>query len=349
MTNKNLINSISFHASNTIVSVVKNNKWVVLKLLPEMKILSTHSLFKSGILFADSSRDSKYIIFAGDGSSDKYPTTNLVIYNSHHKAEVATLTLKSEIIAARIASNTLVCVFVNKIVLYSISDLAPIETFETHDNPKGIVDYLLNEKGALKVLLTLGTEKGSIQIITFENGEYAKKNSFRVANSKVHSIKISTNGEQICTSSFKGTVLRIFNPVGQLLFEYRRGTKNAKIWNLSFSQNSQLLTLSSSSHTLHVWPLNEKIMTKEQRKKRVKKNGNYVFSSSLNSNMIRSKMKISIPFKEEFRVCFLGQNQIFVISVLGKILLYSVDLENNTISCGNKSSVQELLSNELQF
>jgi autophagy-related protein 18 len=82
----------------------------------------------------------------------------------------------------------------------------------------------------------------------------------------------------IATSSDKGfpvslgTVIRVFSiPDGNQLFQFRRGTYNARIFCISFNMQSTLLCVSSDTDTVHVYKL-----VNEQEPRVQKRNSGYL-------------------------------------------------------------------------
>ena len=60
----------------------------------------------------------------------------------------------------------------------------------------------------------------------------------------------------LATASDKGTVVRVYSiPDGQKLWQFRRGSSNARIWSINFNLASTLLAVSSDSSTIHIYRL----------------------------------------------------------------------------------------------
>lgn len=72
-------------------------------------------------------------------------------------------------------------------------------------------------------------------------------------------MEFNSNGSMLATVSTAGTYVRVFSvPLGQKLWSFRRGTRSATVCHLSFSQDSRLLSLcSSSAPTVHIFHLDE--------------------------------------------------------------------------------------------
>lgn len=67
----------------------------------------------------------------------------------------------------------------------------------------------------------------------------------------------TSSGQQLlATASDKGTVIRVWSvPGAQKLYQFRRGTREARIYSMSFNAVSSLLAVSSAHDTVHVFKL----------------------------------------------------------------------------------------------
>ena len=85
---------------------------------------------------------------------------------------------------------------------------------------------------------------------------YPSIHIFLAHTSSLRTLILSATGSMLCTSSTKGTLLRVFNTANrQLVRELRRGTDQADIWSVAFSdQNTgEMVACSSDKNTIHVW------------------------------------------------------------------------------------------------
>lgn len=78
-------------------------------------------------------------------------------------------------------------------------------------------------------------------------------------DSPLAALAFTPTGTRIATASEKGTVIRVFSiNDGSRLYEFRRGLKRCvRIANLLFSMDSQYLTASSNTETVHIFRLDE--------------------------------------------------------------------------------------------
>lgn len=69
-------------------------------------------------------------------------------------------------------------------------------------------------------------------------------------------MSINSTGTLLATSSEKGTVIRVWNiPGAEKLYQFRRGTREAKIYSVNFNLVSTLLAVSSAHDTVHIFKL----------------------------------------------------------------------------------------------
>ncbi|KAJ6231386.1 autophagy-related 18a [Anaeramoeba flamelloides] len=84
--------------------------------------------------------------------------------------------------------------------------------------------------------------------------------SIKCHNSRITKIEFSRDEKLFATVSKKGTIIRIFqvkNPKNTLC-ELRRGSKARKIYHIAFSSNSEFLSVTSESGTIHIFKIKEK-------------------------------------------------------------------------------------------
>lgn len=81
-------------------------------------------------------------------------------------------------------------------------------------------------------------------------------NIIQAHKTPISSLALNSTGSLLATSSDKGTVIRVFSvPGAQKLYQFRRGTYNAKIYSIAFNAVSSLLAVSSDTETVHIFKL----------------------------------------------------------------------------------------------
>lgn len=81
-------------------------------------------------------------------------------------------------------------------------------------------------------------------------------NIIQAHKTPISSLSLNSTGSLLATASDKGTVIRVFSvPGAQKLYQFRRGTYNAKIYSIAFNAVSSLLAVSSDTETVHIFKL----------------------------------------------------------------------------------------------
>jgi autophagy-related protein 18 len=81
-----------------------------------------------------------------------------------------------------------------------------------------------------------------------------KVNMIEAHKSPLAALEFCYGGSRLATCSTKGTIIRVYaNPTGGLLYQLRRGAKDALIDSLVFSSSGRYLAAVSNTTTLHVF------------------------------------------------------------------------------------------------
>lgn len=74
--------------------------------------------------------------------------------------------------------------------------------------------------------------------------------------SPISFLSINSTGTVVATASDKGTVIRVWSvPGAEKLYQFRRGTREARIYSMNFNSMSTLLAVSSAHDTVHIFKL----------------------------------------------------------------------------------------------
>lgn len=93
-----------------------------------------------------------------------------------------------------------------------------------------------------------------------QSASYPIVHIFLAHSSQLRTLTLSTTGSLLATSSLKGTLLRVFSTHSKsLVRELRRGSDNADVWSVCFSDPERGIKLACSSDkgTIHVWNLGD--------------------------------------------------------------------------------------------
>jgi hypothetical protein len=112
--------------------------------------------------------------------------------------------------------------------------------------------------------------------------------------SALRTVTLSKTGSLLCTSSNKGTLLRVFSTSSKnLLRELRRGTDQADIWSVAFEHPDKggMIACASDKRTVHVWKVGDLSSTSATSTSASKSSSQQTHSSSSSYSKGKGKEK----------------------------------------------------------
>ncbi|OHT16834.1 putative autophagy protein [Tritrichomonas foetus] len=205
--------------------------------------------------------------------------------------------------------------------LYSFDPPMLYSQYKTNTNEQTPCDLI--ELGESFVLALIGRTPGTVRII--RNDKVDKPDlSISAHSHPITLLKLNYDGTLVATASSLGTVVKLYNTkTGSLIGQFRRGTLAAEIQSISFSPGSELLAVSSSKGTIHVFSISA------------------LYSGA---NEIRSDMKATCTSLGSPVLCFASNRLLYAASASGLIATFTVSEATKTISCTNTESFVDLLT-----
>lgn len=81
-------------------------------------------------------------------------------------------------------------------------------------------------------------------------------NVIRAHKAPISFLALNSSGTLLATASDKGTVIRVWSvPAAEKLYQFRRGTRETRIYSMNFNAVSTLLAVSSAHDTIHIFKL----------------------------------------------------------------------------------------------
>lgn len=103
---------------------------------------------------------------------------------------------------------------------------------------------------------TLAQQTGDV--LLFSTRSLTVANVIQAHKSPISFLSINSTGTILATASDKGTVIRVWSiPGAEKLYQFRRGTREARIHSMSFNIVSTLLAVSSAHDTVHIFKLGQ--------------------------------------------------------------------------------------------
>ncbi|GIY17606.1 WD repeat domain phosphoinositide-interacting protein 2 [Caerostris extrusa] len=171
--------------------------------------------------------------------------------------EICNYSYSNTILAVKLNRQRLVVCLVESLYIHNIRDMKVLHTIrDTPPNPAGLC--VLSISNDHNFLAYPGSSSiGEVQI--FDALNLQAKSMIPAHDNPLAAMAFDPTGMKLATASEKGTVIRVFNVLdGTKLYELRRGVKRcARIYSLSFSEDSKYLSASSNTETVHIFRLDE--------------------------------------------------------------------------------------------
>lgn len=105
-------------------------------------------------------------------------------------------------------------------------------------------------------------------VFLFSTRSLNVSNVIRAHKAPISFLSINSNGTLLATASDKGTVIRVWSiPGSEKLYQFRRGTREARIYSMNFNLVSTLLAVSSAHDTVHIFKLGQQRGSPQTRSK----------------------------------------------------------------------------------
>jgi autophagy-related protein 18 len=93
-------------------------------------------------------------------------------------------------------------------------------------------------------------------VLLFSTRSLTVANVIQAHKAPLSFLAINSTGTLLATASEKGTVIRVWSiPGAEKLYQFRRGTREARIHSINFNVVSTLLAVSSAHDTVHIFKL----------------------------------------------------------------------------------------------
>ncbi|KAF8877835.1 WD40 repeat-like protein [Gymnopilus junonius] len=227
------------------------------------------------------------IVLVGAADQPQSSPRKLQIVNTKRQSMICELLFPSSILAVKLNRKSLVIVLEMEIYIYDISNMRLLHVIETTPNPEAICalspsadsSYLAypspvpspasplatsstpGSTPAASVPAT-GSQSQSGDVLLFSTRSLTVANVIQAHKAPLSFLSINSTGTLLATSSEKGTVIRVWSiPGAEKLYQFRRGTREARIYSMNFNLMSTLLAVSSAHDTVHIFKLGNNTTT----------------------------------------------------------------------------------------
>lgn len=253
-------------------------------------------------------------------------------------SEICNYSYSNTIVAVKLNRARLVVCLEESLYIHNIKDMKIVHTIrDTPPNPSGLC--VLSVSNDSYLAYPGSSTIGEVQI--FDAINYKAKSMIPAHDNPLAAMSFDPTGTKLATASEKGTVIRVFNVADNTkLYEFRRGVKRcAKIYSLSFSEDSAFLSASSNTETVHIFKLDDSRNVKPSEEpqswigyvgKAIMQSASYLPSQVADMfNQGRSFATVHLPFSGVKNICCLAtiQKKIRVVVVSSEENLYIYDLD----------------------
>ncbi|PWN40517.1 WD40 repeat-like protein [Ceraceosorus guamensis] len=259
--------SVAFNQTQDCLSVGTRNGYSIYGVEPYGRLLSEKGDGRAIVemLFQTS-------LVALVGTADSSPQSSprrLEIVNTKRQTTICSLLFPTAVLAVKLNRQRVVVVTETEIFIYSISTMRLLHTIETSPNPQAVCAltpcsepcYLAYPSPVPSPTSpfannTTSTTSMPGDVLIFDLTSLTVVNIIQAHKTPISCLAFNSTGTMLATASDKGTVVRVFSvPGAQKLYQFRRGSRPARIYNISFNAVSTLLCVSSDTETVHIFKL----------------------------------------------------------------------------------------------
>ncbi len=174
-----------------------------------------------------------------------------MIWNDQKKSTILEIELHETVRNLFVTNKKIIIVLEKRVCIAALNNGDINYMKETYCNEDGICKY--SNSGDSLIIATLGTKKGEVAIWKLKTDKYT---SIQAHSNKIVAIALNKDGSLLATASETGTNVHVYSTeTGNQLYKFRRGTTNAKIYDITFSKDSRFLACCSNTGTLHIFDM----------------------------------------------------------------------------------------------
>jgi autophagy-related protein 18 len=179
---------------------------------------------------------------------------------------ICELNFMSKVLNLHINRKRLAVVLEDRIHIYDVTTMKLLHTIDTLPNTAGISSMSSDSE---KSILAYPSNSNTGELTIFDCINLRPLSIIKAHKAAVTKMTFNQKGDLLATASdkvnmvnlnyfnnLKGTIIRVFKiPTTEKLYQFRRGSLPANIHHLAFDSESNLLSVTSDSDTIHIFKL----------------------------------------------------------------------------------------------
>uniref|UniRef100_A0A0G4H8G4 BCAS3 domain-containing protein n=1 Tax=Chromera velia CCMP2878 TaxID=1169474 RepID=A0A0G4H8G4_9ALVE len=180
----------------------------------------------------------------------------LIMWHVTNRCEILRFSFEQPIKAVRMNRKRVVVLLCKKIYVLNMKDMKVIHQMDrmahTWVDPSLCALVTSGDWGYMATPCLCEPPSGLVTLI--DTFSLKPIGSVLAHTTAVQALAFNSSGSLLATASVKGTVVRVFSvPLLERLYQFRRGASETSIFSLSFTRNSDFLTASAASGTIHMF------------------------------------------------------------------------------------------------
>jgi len=184
--------------------------------------------FKGGFLIVSPllTTTSPILALVGSGCNPKFPSNRVVFWNDFLSKGMGELRFKERVRNVLLRKDRIVIVLEYIVYVYEIN-FQIADQLQTVSNPRGCAS--VNRNMDLFMLAIPSTNVGELFVKKYDVPSGTR---IKAHESNIQIIQLSNDGKLVATGNEAGTIIRVFQCEGNLIYEFRRGTNSALLSSL---------------------------------------------------------------------------------------------------------------------
>ena len=242
--------NLSFNETTSCLSCSTNSGFIIYGLKPSLEKKYITEL-NGGVGLIRQLKSTNILGLIGGGDDPFRAKDTVVIWNDHKKSTVLEIELHEPVKNLYVTNKKIIIVVEKRILVAAINNGDINCMKDTYSNEDGICKF--SNKDDSLVIATLGTKKGEVAVWKLKSDRYS---TIQAHTNNITAIALNNDGSLVATASESGTNVHVYSTeTGKELYKFRRGTKSAKIYDITFDNDSKYLACCSNTGTLHIFEM----------------------------------------------------------------------------------------------